>query len=250
MSKMSRIFPEGEGPVWRLFFAGVGVLIIAIAIGLWLSLNPNVLQNKYTAYQPTADSSRIRVEVGGTLFSIPAHFTRSAQTRTQMVQNFVELHALLPDLKPYRKSLEKEFLRLDAASPLVIITLRASQRPLPERRIFEDVLSPYIAGSGQVRDDGLQVFEFQPDAPYAGKQLFRALPVGPRTKRLAPPLFICDSVDTPNPSCESSFDLGRTAQASYSFKRAYLSDWESIDGGIRDMIRSFRAAARARSGAR
>ena len=188
----------------------------------------------------------MRVEVGGTLFAIPAHYTRSAQTRSQKAQNFVELHALLPDLKPYSRELDKEFLRIDAASRLVIITLRASERPLPERRIFEDMLSPFVLGSGDVRDDGLQLFKFQPDSPYAGKELFRALPVGPRAKRLAPPLFICDSVDTPSATCESSYDLGRTAQANYSFKRAYLSDWETIDGGLRDMITSFRAAARAR----
>ena len=246
MSKMSRIFPEGEGPVWRLFFVGLGVFFIAIIIGLWLSLKPNVLQNKYEAYQPIDDGYRVRVEVGGTLFSIPAHYTRSAQTRSQKVQSFVELHALLPDLKPYSRKLDKEFLRIDATSPLVIITLRASERPLPERRIFEDVLTPFISGAGQVRDDGLQLFRFKPASPYASKELFRALPVGPRTKRLAPPLFVCDSVQTPKPTCESNYDLGRTAQASYSFKRAYLSDWETINSGIRDMIRSFRAAARAR----
>ena len=92
------------------------------------------------------------------------------------------------------------------------------------------------------KDDMVEVFM---EDEFIGT-LFRALPVGPRTKRLAPPLFICDSVDTPKPTCESSYDLGRTAQASYSFKRAYLSDWETIDSRIRDMIRSFRAAARAR----
>ena len=109
------------------------MFIAAILIGLWLSLKPNALQNKYEAYQPLDDGYRVRVEVGGTLFAIPAHYTRSAQTRSQKVQGFVELHALLPDLKPYSRELDKEFLRIDAASPLVIITLRASERPLPER---------------------------------------------------------------------------------------------------------------------
>ncbi len=123
-SKMSRIFPEGEGPVWRLFFFGLAVFIAAILIGLWLSLKPNALQNKYEAYQPTDDGHRVRVEVGGTLFAIPAHYTRSAQTRSQKAQNFVELHALLPDLKSYSRELDKEFLRIDAASRKVIITSR------------------------------------------------------------------------------------------------------------------------------
>ncbi|MEC8579010.1 MAG: hypothetical protein VXY41_06355, partial [Pseudomonadota bacterium] len=102
-SKMSRIFPEGEGPVWRLFFFGLAVFIAATLIGLWLSLKPNALQNKYEAYQPTDDGYRVRVEVGGTLFSIPAHYTRSAQTRSQRARNFVDLHALLPDLKSYSR---------------------------------------------------------------------------------------------------------------------------------------------------
>lgn len=252
MSKtnMSRMFPEGEWPIWRLFFVGLGVLIAATVFGLWFSMNPEILDSRYQAYQPTESGQRIRVEVGGTLFAIPAHYSRTDNIRDAKVQNFIELHTLLPELNPYTRAQDSEFLRTDPTSPLVIITLRASERPLPERRIFEDVFSPFITGSGQVRDDGLQAFRFQSNSHYASKELFRALPVGPRTKRLAPPLIICDHIDTPNPNCESSFDLGRTAQASYSFKRAHLSDWETIDGGIRDMIRSFRAAARARVGSR
>ena len=70
MSKMSRIFPEGEDRSGVCFF-GLGVFIAAILIGLWLSLKPNALQNKYEAYQPTNDGHRVRVEVGGTLLPFP-----------------------------------------------------------------------------------------------------------------------------------------------------------------------------------
>jgi hypothetical protein len=47
-----------------------------------------------------------------------------------------------------------------------------------------------------------------------------------------------------NPTCESRFNLGTTAQVSYVFKRVHLAQWEAIDRDVREMIRNFRAAAR------
>ena len=105
---------------------------------------------------------------------------------------------------------------------------------------------PYLAGGGTVRDDGLQGYGFRPDAPYAKKEIFRALSEGTREEREAAPLFICDRVETPSPACESRFDLGNKAQASYRFKRTYLDNWETIDRQVKDKIRNFRAAARTR----
>jgi hypothetical protein len=38
--------------------------------------------------------------------------------------------------------------------------------------------------------------------------------------------------------------LGRSAEVSYLFKRRHLSDWQSIDAKVKDLIKSFRSAAR------
>ena len=42
-----------------------------------------------------------------------------------------------------------------------------------------------------------------------------------------------------NPTCESRFNLGTTAQVSYVFKRVHLAQWEAIDRDVREMIRNF-----------
>ena len=143
-SKMSRIFPEGEGPVWRLFFFGLAVFIAAILIGLWLSLKPNALQNKYEAYQPTDDGYRVRVEVGGTLFAIPAHYTRSAQTRSRRRRSLSNCTRCCLISNPIRGNWTKisGLMRLPAGD----YHLAGQRTPLPERRIFEDMLSPFVLG--------------------------------------------------------------------------------------------------------
>ena len=57
-------------------------------------------------------------------------------------------------------------------------------------------------------------------------------------------LFVCDKLEKPSPNCQSRFPLGRTAEVSYSFKRSRLGDWQNIDNGVKDLIKSFRTAAR------
>ncbi|MBT5517641.1 MAG: hypothetical protein HOK33_01725, partial [Rhodobiaceae bacterium] len=140
-----------------------------------------------------------------------------------------------------------QFLRADKQSPLIVINLRAGKRNFPEARVFDALYKPYLKGAGAVRKDGLQGFNFQPNSPYDRKQIFRALPAGSTEERAKAPLFICDTKDHPSPSCESRFDIGNTAQASFVFKRAHLSDWENIDTRIKDMIRSARASARTQN---
>ena len=83
-------------------------------------------------------------------------------------------------------------------------------------------------------DDGVQ----------KGKDLFRALVAGSIQQRATAALFICDQLDKPGANCETRFDLGRSAEVSYLFKRQHLSDWQSIDAKVKDLIKSFRSAAR------
>lgn len=242
---LSRAVPEHERPVWAVplavlvCFALSGLLFYAVYFG------PGVRDLQGISYSPTDDPARVRVEVGGTLFAVPAHYTRNGQTRRGIELSHAELHALLPELTPWQEANGEAFLDTSADAKLVTLTLRAMNRNLPEAEIFDALYKPYIAGAGVVRDDRLQAFRFRSDSPYASKEIFRGLTAGSTDQRNAAPIFICDLPDKPTPTCESRFDIGNTAQASYRFKRAHLSDWASTDQRLKDLIRNFRAAARS-----
>jgi hypothetical protein len=223
----------------------LGVFFFFGLVFYTLTFGPGLRDIRGIAYQPTDDPARVRVEVGGTLFAVPAQFTRNAQTRRGVELSHAELHALLPDFEPWDDDLADRFLQTDSQSALLTITLRAISRAMPEAQMFDALYKPYIVGTGTVRDDRLQLFQFRSDGPYAKKQIFRGLTTGTQEARISAPIFICDLPDAPSPTCESRFDIGNTAQASYRFKRAHLSDWANTDQRIKELIRNFRAAARS-----
>ena len=241
---LSRAVPEHEWPVWVLPLAILASFLLSGLIFYATYFGPGIKDLQGISYRPTDDAARVKVEVGGTLFAVPAHFTRNGQTRRGIELTHAELHALLPDFLPWQKDLAEEFLRTDGQAPLITITLRGMARAMPEAQIFTALYKPYLNGPGRVRDDGLQAFSFRSDSPYGQKQIFRALSTGAQENRDKAPIFICDLPEAPNPTCESRFDIGNTAQASYRFKRVHLSNWAETDQRIKDLIRNFRAAAR------
>lgn len=241
---LSRAVPEQEGPVWALPSIILGSFLLSGVLFYLFYFGPGIRDLQGLAYAPTDNQGRVRVEIGGTLFSVPAHYTRNGRTRRGDRLEHASLHALLPELSPWRKDRADAFLDTSVASKLLIINIRATTSDMPEARIFNAIYRPYIAGSGQVTEDGLQSFAFRADSPYGKKQIFRGLKTGSAAERQRPPLFICDIATHENPTCESRFNLGTSAQVSYVFKRVYLAQWEAIDHDIREMIRNFRAAAR------
>ena len=243
---LSRAVPEDEWPIWALPLTMLLAFVLSGFLAYWFYFGPNMRDISGLSYAPTDDAARVKVDVGGTLFAVPAHYTRNRQSRRTKPLQHAELHALLPDMAPWRHENAEAFLQTDADSDLLTINIRAAERLLAPEKTFDTIYQPYILGGGNVRDDGLQGYSFKTDAPYATKEIFRALTTGTREARAAAPLFICDRIESPSPTCESRFDLGNKAQASYRFKRKHLSDWENIDRQVKDKIRNFRAAARSR----
>lgn len=241
---MSRAVPEHEWPIWWIPLTVSLAFVLASIAAYWHYFGPGIGRFNATAYRPAQSSAPVRLEVGGTLFAIPMHYTRNSHSRQADVLEHVELHAILPSLTPYDETNAEQFLRTDMGSPLVLINIRAVQQEMPEKQVFKAIYAPYIRGGGVVRDDGLQGYQFNGNSPYSDKEIFRALPTGSAERRQAPPIFICDRSDLTAPTCESRFALGETARVSYRFKRVHLKEWETIDASIRELIRNFRAAAR------
>ncbi|MGI9438491.1 MAG: hypothetical protein ACR2OK_02190 [Parvibaculales bacterium] len=241
---MSRAVPEEEWPVWGLPLAILAGFLISGLLFYLFYFGPGIRDLQGLAYAPSDSEERVRIEVGGTLFSVPAHYTRNGRTRRGGTLAHASLHALLPTLNAWRKDRADGFLDTGIASNLLTVNIRAATRNLPDQRVFNAIYRPYIAGSGQVNDDGLQGYNFRSDSPYGQKQIFRGLKTGSAAEREIPPLFVCDVTQHENPTCESRFNLGNSAQVSYVFKRIHLAQWENIDRNVREMIRNFRAEAR------
>ena len=241
---LSRAVPEHEWPIWVVPLIVSVVFFCAGAIVYMSYFGTGLGRFEATAYHPRASDRPVRLEVGGTLFAVPINHTRNRHSRRARVLSHIELHALLPNLTPYHPGNADEFLRTDTTSYLLLINVRAVDEDMPQEQFFDIVYRPYIVGSGDVGTDGLQSFGFAEGSPYGSKQIFRALPTGTLEQRRAPPIFICDKPQAASPSCESRFPLGQTARVSYRFKRAHLQDWETIDASVKELIRSFRAAAR------
>ena len=241
---LSRAVPEEEWPVWALPSVILGGFLLSGVLFYLFYFGPGIRDLQGMAYAPTNDNGRVRLEIGGTLFSVPAHYTRNGRTRRSGQLDHASLHVLLPDFSPWREDRAEAFLDTGVLSKLLTINIRATASEMPEERVFNAIYRPYINGSGEVTDEGLQSFAFRTDSPYGKKQIFRGLKTGSAAERQRPPLFICDIVKHENPTCESRFNLGTTAQVSYVFKRVHLAQWEAIDRDVREIIRNFRAAAR------
>jgi len=241
---LSRAVPEHEWPIWIVPGFVLGGFLLATLLFYLIYFGPGIRDIQGVAYAPTNSQDRVKFEIGGTLFSVPANYTRDGRTRRGGALPHASLHALLPGIEPWRTELADDFLDTSQGSALLSITIRSVQRDMAEERLFSALYKPYINGAGQVTDNGLQAFSFLADSPYGRKQIFKGLPKGSSTDRATAPLFICDTQQHNNPICESRFDLGNTAQVSYTFKRERLSAWETIDADLKELIRNFRAAAR------
>ena len=241
---LSRAVPEHEWPIWSVPAFVLAGFLLSTALFYLIYFGPGIRDIQGVAYAPTAQQDRIKFEIGGTLFSVPAYYTRDGRTRRGGALPHASLHALLPDIEPWRTELSEVFLDTSKTSRLLTVTIRSVQRDIAEDRLFEALYQPYIDGAGQVTNDGLQAFSFRTNSPYGRKQIFKGLPKGSSSDRAQAPLYICDTVDHNNPICESRFDLGNSAQVSYTFKRAHLSGWETVDRNLKELIRNFRAAAR------
>lgn len=241
---LSRAVPEHEWPIWTLPAFIFGGFLLSTLLFYLFYFGPGIRDIQGVAYAPSGGQERIKFEIGGTLFAVSAHYTRDGQTRRGGSLPYANLHGLLPDIEPWRRDNAEAFLDTSASSNLIIMTIRSGQREMDESRLFSAIYQPYIDGGGQITDSGLQSFSFRAASPYARKQIFKGLPKGSSADRATAPLFICDGPTHDNPTCESRFDLGNSAQVSYTFKRAHLDGWERIDAQVKDLIRSFRAAAR------
>jgi hypothetical protein len=253
---LSQSITEEEWPIWRIVVF-IGAIIVAATIYFLIYFfGPTISDIRGTSLSPTTNRDTITVEVGGTLFSIPANYTRYGRDRRAQARDQLELHALYPRLEGYSNRKAEVFAALDGKEPVILISIRSADASLSADKLLEQIYLPATKGEEINQAFNLDWSNFRADSHYEGAQLYRqnkqtADQTGSdprnnnyRLKKPRRPYFICQ-MDTRNIEwCRGQLQIGQTAIAFYRFPKAYLEKWEKIDAGLQTLLSNFRANAR------
>lgn len=221
------------------------LLLVAAAIGAGIFVflaGPTVeevqgnLQGN--TYAPTADTSRARITIDGSDFSIPANYTMHRRSRKSGDHENVPMHALLPGLEPWSQATAREFASNLADARVVRFTLSVDRDSLPYEEKFDRGIRPRAENpEGEPGPYGLTRYRFSPETGYEGTEWYSAR--RPNGKML---VMRCD------PSANADFGLTciRVTRLddgvglTYRFKRSQLQYWQETDARIMALIASFR----------
>jgi hypothetical protein len=233
---------EEEWPIWQLLVVFLASFLAAIIVVMLYFFGPSLDQIQGLSYGPTARQSDIRAEVGGTLFSIPASYTRYGRSRWETEAKSLELHALLPEMSGYSEDQAEAFTNLEPSSRLLLISILPVEKNLTPSVLLSDVFLPQLSPRLETLANGLRKAEFAADSAYASSVFFQ--PSLPTPETIGSPFYICASETNGAVWCTGRILIGRTAQAVFRFPDRFLDDWQAINQGLTELLRSFRAEAR------
>ncbi|WP_137388932.1 hypothetical protein [Rhodoligotrophos defluvii] len=96
----------------------------------------------------------------------------------------------------------------------------------------------YFDGPGEAIEAGLTRYRFKPGSPYRAMHLY----VGQAEPQGEPVLFHCAVEDGSaiSPLCERRLDLTDKVTAVYRFHQRHLTQWQSLEATIADLLRRLR----------
>lgn len=239
---LSQSVVEEEWPLWRLvigLFVGICLSIIGFTIFFF---GPSLDQLQGDTITPTSMTQDIRLEVGGTLFSIPANYTRYGHDRQANKNNYVELHALLPELAPYQSQTANAFADLSAQSQLLLFSLSPIEGDMTPQKLWQDVFMPQVEGFSGTVEYGLKSAQFKAASLYQNATFYQ--PENLPDDGFSSPFIICAPQADGAVWCQGRLTIGRTAQAIFRFPQRHLSDWKIISNRLAGLLSRFRAEAR------
>jgi hypothetical protein len=186
--------------------------------------------------RPTAATTMVHLSVRGLKLNVPARYIESRAARGGGDQDVVPLFAALPDMRGFSDAESALFASNAADSPTVHIVIRADTNGLDTRSRLARIYMPYILDpKGEPAPFDLVRYTFRPDSGYGRDDLY----VGNDGDML----FRCErpAQNLPSPNCLAiERPIAQGVNLSYRFKRAQLSRWQGINGGIGRLVASFR----------
>jgi hypothetical protein len=215
---------------------GLALVILALC-GAFLLYDLRPGTGLFRNNAPTADASNVQVSVRGVKFEIPGNYLDSRTTRRGGDLDVMGLSALLPDMRGYSTADAALFLSNAPDSPLVHLILRGDTNGLSGADRLARIYMPYVADAKGAADQfGLTRYTFRDDTGYERNDLY----VGSGgTGQL---LLLCErpAQDLPSPNCLAiDRPVAPGVNLSYRFKRAQLSRWRDIAGGVDALLAKF-----------
>lgn len=212
-------------------------LVIAALCGAFLLYDLRPGTGLFRNNAPTADASTVQVAVRGVKFQIPGNYLDSRTTRRGGDLDVLGLSALLPDMRGYSASDAALFLSNAADSPVIHLVLRGDTNALGAADRLARIYMPYITDPNGTSDQfGLTRYTFRAGTGYERDDLYVG---GSGANQL---LLLCErpAQDLPSPNCLAiDRPVAPGVNLSYRFKRAQLSRWRDIAGGVDGLLVKF-----------
>lgn len=222
------------------------VLLVAGAIGVGVfvflagptveEVQGNIQGNTYS---PTSDTTIAELNVDGVLFRVPGNYTKHRRSRSDGDYDDVQMHALLPDLKPWSSANAGAFSSNLADAKVIHFALTVDRARLTYQDKFQRGIKPLADNpEGEPGPFGLTMYKFSPGTGYDNTEWFSAkLADGSEL------VMRCDASANPDfgSNCMRVTRLRNNVGFSYKFKRSQLSSWKQADTALMALIESFRA---------
>jgi hypothetical protein len=188
----------------------------------------------------TGLSDLVPVTVGDLILEVPANYIQNPATRAGGMQGSLALSALYPSWDGYSRETAPQFQGNAPDSGVVRILIRRDANPMDAATRLARIYRPYLlAPEGVAGLFDLRQYNFADNSGYEKSELF----VGGNGRRLL--LLLCEraAANLPSPNCQATDrPLSDGVSYSFRFKRAYLSRWREISGGVEALIARFRKA--------
>lgn len=215
-----------------------GAFFFAILVLSGLLLGWYLRPGPKSVAAPTAQSTPVKLTVGGVALAIPANYIEGSDARAGGEMDAITLTVLFPSWRGYSDTEARLFTGNAPDSPVVRLSLRSDANNLDERGRLERIYRPHIANpEGEKGPFALTQYRFVPGSGYDGNDLF----AGETENGLL--LFLCERAggEFSSPSCLAvDRPLSRDLSFSYRFKRAYLARWQDMSAGVDALIVKFR----------
>lgn len=186
----------------------------------------------------TGLSDLVAVTVGGLTLEVPANYIQNPAARAGGMRDSLALAALYPSWEGYSRETAPQFQGNAPDSGVVRILIRRDANPLDAATRLSRIYRPYLlAPEGAAGLFDLRQYNFADNSGYEKSDLF----AGGNGQRLL--LLLCEraGADLPSPNCQATDrPLSDGVSYSFRFKRAYLSRWREVSGGVEALIARFK----------
>lgn len=230
--------PRSWWKVVAWFIGAAAVMALLIFLGPWSGSEIGRRLN-FGAFFST-DSEPIRVEVGGKRFDIPRNYIWAVSAEVDGKHTGANMHALLPDFEPMTKENRSEFRRPGRNRKIVLLISEHSTdkhpSPMSSKDVFHRIAGQNVT-SVSAGPYGLRVVE-----PQRPRMLNREIYVGETLDREF--FFLeCDRNEAEiSPGCKSVLAYSDHVYVTYTFGRPYLENWQRINDGVKNLVRSMEVA--------